>query len=193
MNRPTPPPADDATTRADLAQALIPEAAYLAMAVRDRDPNEIATRLNGLTRHRLEALAVVLAAMVDPDRSLKEALAWVDFDEHGRPLQPEPCRDFRLIRNAAREPAQSAAIGPDYAAALRALEGEPITLRKLDRALAVELAARRGWTTPQIAAALDMTETAVDRAWQRVKDRARANGRPVPRRPIAPSRTEAAA
>lgn len=167
------PPTDGATARGDLAQALVPEAAFLAMAVRDRDPAEIAHYLNGLTRHRLEALAVVLAAMVDPDRSLKEALAWVDFDEHGQPLEPTPCRDFRLIRNAAREPAQSQAVGPDYAAVIRALEGERITLRPADRALAVTIAIRRGWTKERTAAALGVSEGAVGKAWLRAKARRR--------------------
>lgn len=163
----------DATERGDLAAALITDAAYLTMAVRDRDPADIAQRLAGLTRHELEALAVVLAAMVDPDRSVHQALGWIDFDEHGRPLEETPQKDGRRIRNAAREPEHSTAIGPDWAAAVRALEGEPIPLRKLDRTLAVEIATRRGWTKERTARVLGMTETAVDRSWQRTRARHR--------------------
>jgi hypothetical protein len=164
---------NDATARADLAQELIREAAYLAMAVRDRDPADIAQRLRGLTRHELEALAVVLAAMVDPDRSVHQALGWIDFDEHGRPLEQAPRRDGRALRRVARDPEPSTA-GPDYAAAVRALEGERIELRGIDRTLAVAVAARWGWTKARTAAVLGMTETAVGRSWERTKRRRKA-------------------
>lgn len=164
----------DATARADLAQALIPEAAYLAMAVRDRDPADIAQCLAGLTRHQLEALAVVLAAMVDPERTLQDALGWIDFDEHGQPLEEAPRRDGRRIRNAVREPHPSEAVGPDYAAALRALEGEPIELRQADRALAVTIAIRRGRTKKETADVLGMSEGAVGKAWLRSQNRREA-------------------
>lgn len=163
----------DAAARGDLAEALVREAAFLAMAVRDRDPADIATRLAGLTRHELEALAVVLAAMVDPDRTMHDALGWIDFDEHGQPLEKTPRKDGRRIRNTVREPEPSRATGPDHVAVIRALEGEPIPLRKLDRTLAVASAARRGWTKAYTARVLGMTEEAVDRSWQRTRARRR--------------------
>jgi hypothetical protein len=54
---------------------------------------------------------------------------------------------------------------------VRALEGEPIRLRGIDRTLAVAIAGRRGWTKARTARVLGMTETAVDQSWQRTKRR----------------------
>lgn len=164
---------DDARARGDLAQALIPDAAYLAVAVRDRDPADIAQRLAGLTRHELEALAVVLAAMVDPDRTLQDALGWITWDEYGRPLQDTPPRDWRTVRQAARDP-DTQTSGPDWVAAVRALEGEPVRLRGIDRTAAVELGMRRGRTMPDLAEQLGMSLDAVRRSWERIKARRRA-------------------
>jgi FixJ family two-component response regulator len=183
--------AADATARGDLIEALMPDAAFLAMAVRDRDPADIHTRLAGLARHELEALAVILAGMVDPDRSLADALGWVDFDEHGRTLDRAPDYGEGVVRGIARDPDQATA-GPDYAAAMRALEGEPLTLEPRERTLAVRIGVLRGMTNDDIAAALGMKPDAVDKAWARVKEYARAAGLPVPRRPPGPGRNEAA-
>lgn len=72
---------DDAAARGDLAEELVPEAVDLAMAVREESREEIAARVGGLSRHRLEALVVVLAAMVDPDRSVQDALGWLEERE----------------------------------------------------------------------------------------------------------------
>jgi hypothetical protein len=174
--------AADATARGDLAEALLPDAAYLAMAVRDRDPADIAQRLAGLTRHELEALAVVLAALVDPDRSLREALGWIDFDEHGRPLDKLPNPGPYVIRNTARDP-ERGTTGPDYAAAIRGLEGEPLPMRGIDHTLAVEIGMRRGMTREAIAQELRMELAAVDRSWERIKGRRRAAGQHVPDEP----------
>lgn len=185
----TPQPADESTARGDLAEALLPEAAFLAMAVRDRDPADIAQRLAGLTRHELEALAVVLAAMVDPDRSTADALDWIDFDEQGRALETPPRSPRGAIRDLARDP-ERAATGPCYATAIRSLEGERLRLRGIDRTLAVRVGVTRGMSYADVACELGMDEDAVRRSWERIKRRAREDGLPVPQRP--PGRGEVA-
>lgn len=187
----TPRPVDKATARGDLMEALIPDAAYLAVAVRDRDPADIAARLAGLSRYELEALAVLLAGMVDPGRSVADLLGWIDFDEHGRPLGGQASRAELPLHRKAREP-RPPGIGPDHAAALRVLEGERLELRAQDRALAVRMAVMRGWTDEEIAAALGMTVAAVQQAWNRIKQAAREAGLSVPRRPDRPGRNEVA-
>jgi hypothetical protein len=59
-----------------LADALVPLAAELAATVRDFGPEDVAAVLARVPDGRHDALAVVLAAMVDPDARPSELLAW---------------------------------------------------------------------------------------------------------------------
>lgn len=174
--------AGEATARGDLIEALIPEAAFLAIAVRERDRGDIAARLAGLSRHELEALAVLLAAMVDAERPMSDLLGWIDFNEHGEPLGGQRSRASVALREKAREP-QRVSVQPDYAAVLRVLEGERLELRAVDRALAVRMGVMRGWSDERVAEVLGMTVAAVQQAWIRIRERARRDGLPVPVRP----------
>lgn len=177
-------PAVTVEQRGDLAEALLPEAAGLVVAVREETAEEIAGRLAGLSRHELEALAVVLAAMVDPERRLRDVLAWVDFDEYGAPL-PWPNKSIRTVRSAGADPVDTDRTrGVDMAAVDAAVAGASrITLTGRERTAAVHLAAVRGMSTAEIAVRLGMTEEAVKRSWDRTKQRARLAGQPVPQRP----------
>lgn len=67
---------------------LLTMATDLVIAVREEDRAELTARLHELTRWECDALLVVLAAMVPLDQAIADLLAWVDFDEHGRPLYP---------------------------------------------------------------------------------------------------------
>jgi len=67
--------------RADLAEALVPVAAALIGAVHDEGAQAVARVLGVVAPENLPALAVVLAAMVDPDMSPGDLLAWVTFGE----------------------------------------------------------------------------------------------------------------
>lgn len=58
------------------ADALVPLAAELVGVVRDYGPDDVAEVLARVPDGRHDALAVVLAAMVDPDSSPRELLAW---------------------------------------------------------------------------------------------------------------------
>lgn len=75
---------------ADQAERMVPVAAALVGAVHDGGPGEVAALLAGIPAHDRDALAVVLAAMVNPDRTVTELLAWVTWDENGRPLPHSP-------------------------------------------------------------------------------------------------------
>ena len=66
-----------------LVDALVPLAAELVATVRDYGPADVAAVLQRVPAGRHDALAVVLAAMVDPDARPSELLAWVD----GGPVQ----------------------------------------------------------------------------------------------------------
>jgi DNA-binding NarL/FixJ family response regulator len=58
------------------AEALVPLAAELVGTVRDFGPDAVAAVLARVPANRHDALAVVLAAMVDPDQSPSNLLAW---------------------------------------------------------------------------------------------------------------------
>ncbi|NEC17913.1 hypothetical protein [Streptomyces parvus] len=171
-----------AEQRGDMVEALLPEAAGLVVDVHEGSADDIKTRLHGLTRHELEAVTVLLAAMVDPDRGLKDALSWVTFDEHGQPATP-PLAVVRTVRDAAPV-VKPKGYGIDTSAVLRALgPGPAIDLNRDERRLAIETGIRRGMTYDDVAERLGMDRESVKRAWDRVKNRARAEGRWLP--PVA--------
>jgi hypothetical protein len=165
-----------------MAEALLPEAAGLVVDVHEGSADDIKNRLAGLSRHELEAVAVLVAALADPDRSLKEALAWVTFDEHGAP-SPSPAESRRTVREAAPV-IRSRNRGCDAAVVERALgPGPAVPMSRDERRAAIELGVRRGMSYDDLAARLDMDRDAVKRAWERAKGRARMEGRWVP--PVA--------
>ncbi len=79
---------------ADLTDALVPLAAQLVGTVRDYGPEEVARVLAQVPDGRHDALAIVLAAMVDPDARPKELLAWTE-------MGPVPSREFEAGRPMA--------------------------------------------------------------------------------------------
>jgi hypothetical protein len=180
----------DAEARGDLAQAMVVEATGLVVAVREETRQEIAQRLSGLDRTELEALAVVLAALVDPEQHLHTALGWVDFDEYGDQVDPYVPRKDR--RWTAREKAQRTGGRPapaprvrvDWHAVDRALAGHSMELTQAERIAAVDVGIRLGMSKDQVAEALGMEREAVGRAWERIKERARKAGVFVPAEPV---------
>jgi hypothetical protein len=72
---------------ADLAESLVPIASQLVATIRDYGPEDVAAVLARVPDGRHDALAVVLAAMVDPDKRPSQLLAWTE-------LGPVPSRDF---------------------------------------------------------------------------------------------------
>ncbi|MFJ9799897.1 hypothetical protein [Streptomyces sp. NPDC101145] len=176
--------ASNAKERGDLAEAMLPEAAALVVDVHEGSADDVATRLRGLSRHELEAAAVVLAAMVDPDRSLAEALGWVTFDEYGRPAQPPRKKSKRLVREAVRSTLDRTQ-GVDAVRVERALVPGPLVeLNQWERTAAVELGVRRGMSYDDLAERLGIDRASVMRSWERSKERARAAGRYVPPVPV---------
>jgi len=174
--------------RGDMVEVLMPEAAGLVIDVHEGTADEIKTRLAGLDRHELEALAVVLAAIVDPDRTMKDALAWVTFDEYGNRVAPsQTTRSEKAVRDLAPTMKRQLA-DVDVVAVNRALTGkgagQPLSAR--ERRLAIEIGLRRGYTYELVARQLGMDVEAVKRSWERIKERARQVGNPVPQRPLVP-------
>jgi hypothetical protein len=83
-----------ARRRGDLAERLIPKAVELACLVHgDGDVRAVERFLSRLYPWERDGLLVILAGLMSMDRSLEEMLAYVTWDEHGRPLKPPvpPC------------------------------------------------------------------------------------------------------
>ncbi len=59
-----------------LADALVPIAAQLVGTVRQYGPDDVSAVLARVPNGRHDALAVVLASMVDPDATPSQLLAW---------------------------------------------------------------------------------------------------------------------
>jgi hypothetical protein len=70
-------PAPRATQGGQAAAMAVPRAAALVCAVRDEGAESLAEVLDPLTRDQLYAVAVTLAAMVDPDQPVGDLLGWV--------------------------------------------------------------------------------------------------------------------
>lgn len=170
-----------AEARGDLAEQMLPVAAYLSTVVHgdggDRDVHQELSRLDDAQR---DALIVVLAGLVNPDRPLAALLGWVDFDENGDPIEAAvDCTE--TLRDIAEEYAPlTAPADIDDIAIRRALEGEQVTLTKRERDVAYAEGRRRGWEGPEIAAVLGGNRSTLARSWERAKDKARANGKPDP-------------
>lgn len=178
-----------AEERGDLVEALLPDAAGLVVAVREETQEQITARLRGMSRHELEVVAVLLAAMADPDRGLREALGWIDFDEHGAPLK---ARSYvtRSVRELVSVEAPRGR-GIDQVAVNRVLAGDRLGLSREERALAVDRGIRRGMSYDLVAERLGMEREAVMRAWDRAKRKARAEGRYVPTQQVGEIATAA--
>lgn len=173
-----------AEERGDMVDALMPEAAGLVVDVHEGSADDVMTRLRGLDRHELEALAVVLAGLVDPDRSIAQALAWVTFDEHGRPLETVRTRSKRRIRDAVPR-ALRRGQGVDWVVVERALvPGACVLLNRDERRAAIDVGIRRGMDYDDLAERLGMQRDAVMQSWVRSKERARAERRYVPPVPV---------
>jgi hypothetical protein len=178
-----------AEQRGDLVQALLPEAAGLVTAVREESQEEVTARLRGMSPYELEVVAVILAAMVDPDRGLGEAFGWVNFDEYGEPLSMGG-PSSRTVRDLTST-APRRGLGVDEVAVERALSGDQINLNRPERALAVDRGIRRGMGYDLVAERLGMDREAVKKAWDRAKKKARAEGRPVPKQQVGEIRAAA--
>ena len=80
-------------------EQLLPIAAELIGCVHDYGPAEVADVLARVPEGRHDALAVVLAAMVDPDRPAAELLAWLEQPVHSRDgFEPTSIRPDLALR-----------------------------------------------------------------------------------------------
>jgi hypothetical protein len=141
----------------------------ILFSVREESPAELAVRLERLSPSDLKTVAVVLAALADPTRSMAEALAWTERDRSDHPADlelPPAGKDFVDVNRT-----------------MRALEGEKLPLSKPERTAAI----RDGMLTTRmsvegIGASLGLKPAAVKQQWSRLQGRARDAGEVVPMR-----------
>lgn len=88
----------DDQRRIRYAEALVPIAAELVGTVRDYGTDEVRAVLARVPHGNLDDLAVVLAAMVDPDARPAELLAWTEMGPvPSREWEPTALRTDRRI------------------------------------------------------------------------------------------------
>lgn len=80
------------TVDEQFALSLIPHAVELVGVVRDYGPEDVAAALALVPDGKFDALCVVLAAMVDPDKTLRQLLGWLDTPVQSRVFEPQSQR-----------------------------------------------------------------------------------------------------
>ena len=172
----------NATDRGELAETLLPVAAYLSTVVHgDGSARDIHQALSRLDATERDALIVVLAGLADPDRPLGALLGWLDFDEQGRAVQPD-WNDRTTLRDLAEEyPVRTAPPDIDEVAIRLVLAGEDVELTPRERIVAYAEGRKLGMAIDVLDALLDPgARGSVRRSWERAKRRARDVGRPDP-------------
>ncbi|NUP24136.1 MAG: helix-turn-helix domain-containing protein [Streptomyces sp.] len=93
-----------ATERGDLIERMLPVAAGLVCIVHgDGDARDVAAQTDHLDRTECVGLIVALASLVNPDRPLSDALAYVTWDEHGQPVATEPAPPTERVADIAEQ------------------------------------------------------------------------------------------
>jgi hypothetical protein len=147
----------NAEQRGDLAEAMLPVAAHLAVLVHgDGGPEDVAEVIGGLDPAQKDALLVVLAGLVDPEQPVGKALGWLDFNEHGSLTVPS-WSERSSVRDLAPETADD--LDDDYV--------DQVAVTKFVRGFRVEVSDADFLEAVQQAAALGMTLADVDalRRW----------------------------
>ncbi|WP_228981383.1 hypothetical protein [Streptomyces sp. DH12] len=135
-----------AEERGDLVEALLPVAAHVVTLVHgDGGPQDVQQVFAGLDAVQKDALLVVLAGMVDPERPVGDLLGWVSFDEHGRTIVPPAWAVRTTLRDMAPEPpAEDDETYVDEVAVAAYARGERVAVNARERLAAVRQAAGMG-------------------------------------------------
>ncbi|MFG2276731.1 hypothetical protein ACGFNY_44105 [Streptomyces chartreusis] len=149
----------NATQRGDLAEAMLPVAANLAVLVHgDGGPEDVREVLEGLDETQKNALIVVLAGLVNPDQPVGKALGWLDFNEHGSLTVPSWSED-RSVRDLAPEAVEE--LGDEYV--------DDVAVTKFVRGFPVEVSDAEFLAAVKHCIARELTLADIDqlRGWRR--------------------------
>jgi hypothetical protein len=107
--------------------SLVPLAAQLVGTVREYGAEDVAAVLAKVPNGRYDALAVVLAAMVDPEARPSELLAWTEPAPRDLPIDHGTERGYRQHMRFADEPCMSCRRAhADLRAQRRAIHGRRV-------------------------------------------------------------------
>ena len=142
----------NAQQRGDLAEAMLPVAAHLAVLVHgDGGPEDVRDVIHGLTDTEKDALIVVLAGLVDPDQPMGKALGWLDFNEHGALTVPPSWSQSGSVRDMAQE--ADVELDDDYvdpAAVAKFVKGFRVEVTDADFLAAVQQLVSKGMTLADV-------------------------------------------
>nr|BFD90680.1 hypothetical protein KitaXyl93_20400 [Kitasatospora sp. Xyl93] len=137
-----------------LVERLMPVAARIACVVNgDGDRHDIEHHTRRLDRQGLLAVIVILAAMVDPDASVEDALGFITWDEHGRPAPPVVTGPRLRIRSLAADVEPPAGLGAERVLLSERMQlareihlGQGYTMTETARQLGVDPDTVRKWS-----------------------------------------------
>ena len=133
--------------RGDMVEELLPVAAHLAVLVHgDGGPRDVHQAIARLSPAQRDALIVILAGLVDPDRPMGAALGWLDFNERGESIVPDWNDKATLRAVAEQEQSEDDWDGVDHVAVDLWLRGRPVSLNRGERVAAILEGLRRGMT-----------------------------------------------
>ncbi|MFH9236105.1 hypothetical protein [Streptomyces globisporus] len=168
-----------AEQRGDLAEAMLPVAAHLAVLVHgDGGPEDVADVLAGLDNAQRDALVVVLAGLVDPEQPMGRALGWLDRNEHGALTVPNwgdttPLRDL-----VPEEPVDDDYV--DMVAVRHYLKGIKVTVTDAEYLVVLEHAETQGLPLPELDRRQKLPHGENERRVNRLRKAYQRSGRQMP-------------
>lgn len=178
-----------AQQRGDLAEAMLPVAANLAVLVHgDGGPEDIAQVLAGLNETQKNAVIVVLAGMVDPDQPVGRGLSWMAVTKTG--ALPVPAwMEQKPLRGHAPDSLEE--LGDDFvdwAAVEKFMKGFPVDVTDADFLAAVQECLGLGMTLGDVDRLRRWPVKTAENWVNRLKKRHQRAGLPFPSLSPAPAR-----
>lgn len=170
-----------AERRGDLAEAMLPVAANLAVLVHgDGGPEDVKAVLDGLDDVQKNALIVVLAGLVDPEQPVGKALGWLDVTRHGALSMPA-WLEQRPLYDHVPEPVDVP--DDDYVdevAVQQYLRGMNADVTKRERLEAIVRGVRMGMDYPEFDAMYGLRKGSTSTFVSRQRKYLAKQGKPVP-------------
>jgi hypothetical protein len=172
-----------AEQRADLAERMLPIAANLAVLVHgEGGPEDVAEALAGLDDTEKNALIVVLAGLVDPDRPVGKSLSWTNVTQHAA-LPVGSWMAQRSLRDHVPDTDSDLVPDDEYvdqAAVTKFVKGFHIDVSDPEFIVAVQRCAALGMNLVDVDALRRWPKKTAENRVNRIKKRYQRSGRPFP-------------
>ena len=137
--------------RGSLVERMLPQAANLALLVHgDGGPEDIAEVLAGLDETEKNALIVVLASMVDPDRPVGKGMSWTAVTKNAALPMPAWLEQKPLREHATEDTSELEADFVDWAAVEKFVTGFRVEVTDADFLAAVQKCVALGMTLADV-------------------------------------------